>query len=106
MLVILKIAIRLKDHHIYMSQSANAFNVFNIFTLNQIFWTTESFFKKLEHRFLVRTTKIENPSFPFKTVMSEANVKTNRMATTKWAYHKEWSLASNYFIFLENVFQF
>ena len=36
----------------------------------------------------------------------KGNVKTNRMATPKWTYHKEWSFASNYFIFLENVFQF
>ena len=43
-----------------------------------------------------------------KTVLSDANVKTNRMATSKWTYHKEWSFVSNssYFIFLENLFQF
>ena len=46
-------------------------------------------FKKLEYRFLIETTKIENTLFPFKTSLSEANVKTNRMATTKWTYHKE-----------------
>ena len=45
-------------------------------------------------------------SFSFKTALSEANVKTNRMTTTKWTYHKEWRFASNYFIFLENLFQF
>ena len=60
-----------------------------------------AFFKKLEYRFLAETTKIENTSFPFKTALSEVNVKTNRMATTK-----EWSFASNYFIFLENLFEF
>ena len=43
----------------------------------------KKFFKKLEYRFLVETTKIKNASFPFKTALSEANVKTNRMATTK-----------------------
>ena len=74
-------------------------NVFNTLTLKQIFWKTKNFFKKLEYRFLVETTEIENTSFPFKTALSEANVKTNRMATTKWTYHKEWSFASNYFIF-------
>ena len=63
-------------------------------------------FKKLEYRFLVETTKIENTSFPFITALSEANVKTNRMGSTKWTYHKEWSFASNHFIFLENLFQF
>ena len=60
----------------------------------------------MEYCFLVETTKIENTSLPFKTAPSEANVKkTNRMATTKCTYHKEWSFASNYFIFLEDLFQ-
>ena len=48
---------------------------------------------------MVETTKIESTSFPFKTALSEANVKTNRMATTKWAYHKEWSFASKLIYF-------
>ena len=43
----------------------------------------------MECHFLVESTKIENTSFPFKTVLSEADFKTNRMATTKWIYHKE-----------------
>ena len=43
----------------------------------------KTFFKKLECRFLVETTEIENTSFPFKTAMSETNVKTNRMKTAK-----------------------
>ena len=67
-------------------------NVFNTSTLIQIFWKTKIFFKKQEHHFLVETTKIESASFPFKTALSVANVKTNRMATTKWTYHKEWVL--------------
>ena len=81
-------------------------NVFNTLTLIQIFWKMETFFKKLEYRFLVETNKIENTSFLFKTALSEANVKTNRMATAKWTYQKEWSFVSNYFIFLENLVQF
>ena len=40
------------------------------------------FFEKLEYRFLADNTKIENASFPYKTTLSEANVKTNRMAST------------------------
>ena len=66
----------------------------------------EIFLEKLEYRFLVETTEIENTSFPFKTTLSETNVKTNKMATTKLSYHKEWSFASNYFTFLENLFYF
>ena len=81
-------------------------NVLNTLTLKDIFWKTKTFFKKLEYRVLVETTRIENTSFPFKTALSEANVKINRIATTKWAYHKKWSFAGNYFTFLENSFQF
>ena len=58
-------------------------NVFNTLTLKKVFWKTETFFKKLEYRFLVETTKIENASFPCKTALSEGNVKTNGMVSTK-----------------------
>ena len=84
-----------------MWQSMKVSNVFNTLTLKQTFWKTKTFFKKLENRFLVETTKIETTSFTFKTALSEANVKTNRMGTTKWTYHKEWSFTSNYSIFFE-----
>ena len=66
----------------------------------------KTFFKKLEYRFLVQRTKIKKASFPYTTAISEANVKTNRMVTTKWAYYRERSFANNYFIFLKVLFQF
>ena len=34
--------------------------------------------------------------------LSEANVKTDRMESRKWTYHKEYSFATDYFIFLKN----
>ena len=49
----------------------------------------KTFFKKLEKRFLVESTKIKNASFPYKTALSKANVKVNRMGSSKWTYHKE-----------------
>ena len=85
-----------------MWQLVEILNVFNNLTLKQIFWKTETFFKKLEYCFLIESTKIENASFQYKTFMSEANFKTKRMMSTKWAYHKERSFASNYFIFFKN----
>ena len=106
LLGIFKIALRLRDRHDFMWQSMKVSNVFNTLTLKQILWKRKTFFKNLGYCFLVETTKIEKPSFPFKTALSEVNVKTNRMATTKWTYHKEWSFPSNYFIFLKNLFQF
>ena len=66
----------------------------------------KTFSKKLECGFLVESTKIENALFLYKSSKSEANVKTNRMVNTKWTYQKERSFASNYFIFLKNLFQF
>ena len=39
----------------------------------------KTFFKKLEYRFLVQSTNIESTSFPHKTALPEANVKTNRI---------------------------
>ena len=60
-----------------MRQSRKVLNVFNILTLKVTFWKTKTFFqKKLGYRFLVESTKIENASFPYKTAISEANVKT------------------------------
>ena len=63
---------------------SESFKRFQYFNFETNFLENE----KLEDRFLVEATKIENTSFPFKTALSEANVKTNRMATTKWTYHK------------------
>ena len=80
----------------FMWQSLNIFKVFNILTFEQSFWKTKTFLKKLECLFLVESTKIEITTFPYKTVLSEANVKRKRMGNTKCTYHRELSYASNY----------
>ena len=72
---IFKIALHLTDWHAFMWQSLKVLNDF----LN---------FLKNANPF--ESTKIDNISFPYKTALSEANVKTNRMGSTKWTYHKEW----------------
>ena len=90
-----------------MWRSVKVLDIFSTLTLKQIFYKTKSFFEKLEYRFLVERTKIEKASsFPYKTVISEAYVKTNRIVATKWAYHRERSFTSNYFILLKVLFQF
>ena len=66
----------------------------------------QTLFKKLEYHFLVESTKIDSITFPYKTALSEANVKTSRMGSTKLNYRKAWSFASNHFLFLKNLFQF
>ena len=82
----------------FMRQSLKILNVFNTLTLKQIFWKAKTFFKKLEHDFLVENIMTENALFPYKTAISEANDKANKMVTTKWTNQKERSFASNYLI--------
>ena len=50
-----------------MWQSLEVLNFFNTLTLNQIFWKTKTFYKKLEHCFLAESTKNDNITFPYKT---------------------------------------
>ena len=61
----------------------------------------KSLFKKLEYRFLVKSSAIEKATFTLKTALSKPNVKTNRKRSAKWDHHKEWSFATNYSIFLK-----
>ena len=58
-----------------ISGSYERFQYFN-FEIN--FLENEIFFEKMEYRFLVESTDIENASRPYKTVVLETNVKTNR----------------------------
>ena len=71
--------------------------VFNTFlkVFNRFSAKRKYFSKKLEHLFLVESTKIENASFPYQTAISEANVKTNRMVSRKWTYQREQRFSSN-----------
>ena len=55
------------------------FKRFQYFDFETDFQENENLFQK--------NSKIENALFPY--VISEANVKTNKMVTTKWTYQKE-----------------
>ena len=85
----------------YVATSGN-FECFQYLNFKTDFLENENLFQKAGVPFLIESTNIESASFPYKTAISEANVKTNRMVSTKWTYHKEHSFASNYFIFFEN----
>ena len=102
---IFKIALRLRDRYGFMWRSVKILNIFSTLTLKQ-FSRKLPFFKKLKYHLLVECIKIEKASFPYKTVISEANVETNGIVTTKWVYHRGLSFASNYFIFFKVLFQF
>ena len=63
------------------------FECFQYFNFETNFLKTENLFpKKLENRFVVENTKIESVTYSYKTTLSEANVKTNRMGSTKCQY--------------------
>ena len=64
------------------------FYIFSTLTLKLIFSKTKTLFKKLKYWCLIERIKIENASFPYKTAISEVNVKTNRMVSTKWIYQE------------------
>ena len=90
-----------------MTVSGN-FECLQNFSFETDFLENENLFQKTGIPFLVESAKIENVSFPCKTVISEVNVRINRMMSTKFiakTYHKERSLASNYFIFLKMLFR-
>ena len=87
-----------------MSQLVEISNVFKTLTLKQNFGKTKTFRKNLEDHFLLESNKIENATYLYKTALSEANVKTNRMGGIKWTYRKERSYATSYFIFLKILF--
>ena len=55
------------------------FERFLYFNFETSFLKNTNPFQKLEYRFLVESTKIESTIFPYKTALSEANVKINRI---------------------------
>ena len=57
-------------------------NVFNTLSLKQVFWKIRIFLKNLESRFLVKSIANEIATFPYKTALSKASVKTNLMGST------------------------
>ena len=65
--------------------------------------------KKMEYSFLVESIDLLRKSmdwFLYDNDLRHERVKTNRTLSKKWAYHKEQSFASNYFISFENLVQF
>ena len=66
-----------------MTISGN-FDCFQFFNFDTNFLKNENlFFKKLENSFIVESTMIERVTYPYKTALSKANVKTNRMVSAK-----------------------
>ena len=65
------------------------------------FSENKNILKKLEYSFLVERTAIKNLTFPYKSAKPKANMKINRMRSTRWTYHKKWSFITTAFSFLK-----
>ena len=84
---IFKIVLPLRDRHVFISESFKRFQYFN-FETN--FLENKNLFEKLNYRFLAEATKPRSHIIPIqKCSVRSQYVKANRMATTKWTYHKE-----------------
>ena len=85
-----------------MQKSLEILNSFNTVTLKQVFSEKWKHFSK--NCFVVESTNIENASLPYKPALLKANVRTNRMGSTKWICHKDRSFASKCFILFIYLF--
>ena len=56
----------------------------------------KSFSKNWRTFFYLKVVRLKT-LFPYKAALSETNVKTNRMRSAKWTYHRERNFASNFF---------
>ena len=55
----------LRDQRIFTWQSIiEVLNLFNILTLEQVFWKMKTYFKKSKYSFSVQSTTIESAAFP------------------------------------------
>ena len=83
------------------------FECFQYFNFEINFLENENLFQKTVVPFFrwMHQQNISNKT-AYKNAISNANVKTKKMVISKWTYCKEWSFASNYFIFLKILFQF
>ena len=70
------------------------FQCFQYLTLEQVVWKTKTSIKKLEYHFSIESTAIENATFPFRTALSKANIKGNRMRCAKWTDDKKNGVCS------------
>ena len=90
----------------FYAKITGKFECFQYFDLETNFLKKKNLLKKLENLSVVESTTIESVTYPYKTGLSGANVKTNRMGSTKWTHHKERSFASIYFFKNKFFFQY
>ena len=83
---------------------SESFKRFEYFNFAKKFLENENFFQKTGVQFFTWNHWDWKHIISIQNCSVKNQLMTNRIATTKWAYHKELSFASNYFIFFGIVF--
>ena len=101
---IFKMALCFRDQHIFMWHITGDFKCCKCFSVLQI-WKKFSkkgkhFFENLECWFSVESTAVESAAFPYKSALSKAKIKTNRVGITNGPITKKTQFWY-YFIFLK-----
>ena len=87
---IFKIVFCLRDRYAFYVKMTENFDRFQYFNSETNFLKNENLlWKKLEYRFLVKSTRSENATVPYKIVLPEVNDKTYRMGSTKKSITKK-----------------
>ena len=68
------------------------FEHFQYFNFEASSLKNENLFQNTGAPFSVESTRIENAAFPYKTVLSDGNVKRIRIGSRKWTYTKNGDL--------------
>ena len=77
------------------------FEHFHYFNFDTSFLENENLILKTEAPLFSWKYHNDKRHISIKTALSKANVKTNRMGSTKWTCHSERGFATNYIIFLK-----
>ena len=87
-------------------QSVKIFNVFNTLTLIQIFCKTKTFFKKLEHRFIVETLRLKTNHFYLKLLCQKPMLRQIEWRIQNWPITKSGVLPVTALFFWKIFFSF
>ena len=92
------------DRHVFMWQPLEILNAFTTLSLKLIFWKTKPFYKKLEYRFFVESTKIKCAIFPHNPPWQRPMLRQIECEIQIRPITKNGVFASKYFIFLKKKF--
>ena len=100
---IFKIALRLRNQHVFRRQSLAILIVLNALTLKQVFWKTKAFLEKLQYCFSVESTRLKAQNLYTKLPCQRPTLKKNIMGSRKWPCLYFWTFYFSLRIFYKEV---